>query len=80
MRFILLIISFLLVFVSLSGQVTLDPAYHTYEEIIAELDSLQNLYPDYIKVEQIGTTLGAYPYQEPIPISASSSGTSWIPL
>jgi len=71
MRFILLIISFLLVFVSLSGQVTLDPAYHTYEEIIAELDSLQNLYPDYIKVEQIGTTLGAYPYQEPIPIYAA---------
>lgn len=55
----------------LTAQVTLDPAYHTYPEILAELDSLQNLYPEYLQVVQIGTTLGADPYQEPLPIFAA---------
>ncbi len=63
---VILILSF-----NLAGQVTLDPAYHTYPEILAELDSLQSLYPDYIQVVQIGTTLGADPYQEPLPIYAA---------
>jgi zinc carboxypeptidase/type IX secretion system substrate protein len=57
--------------INLAAQVTLDPAYHTYPEILAELDSLQALYPDYIMIEQIGTTRGADPYQEPLPIYAA---------
>jgi len=63
-------VSILLLSFNLFAQVTLDPAYHTYEEILAELDSLQTLYPDYVMVEQIGTSLGAVPYQDPIPIYA----------
>jgi len=71
MKAIIIAASILIISVNLFAQVTLDPAYHTYLEILAELDSLQSLYPDYIMVEQIGTTLGADPYQDPIPIYAA---------
>ena len=54
----------------LAAQVSLDPRYHTYEEILDEIDSLQTNYPDIVMVQQIGTTLGAVPYQDPIPIYA----------
>ncbi|MBC8416668.1 MAG: hypothetical protein H8E11_09595, partial [Candidatus Cloacimonetes bacterium] len=54
----------------LTAQVSLDPRYHTYEEILLEIDSLQTNYPDIVMVQQIGTTLGAVPYQDPIPIYA----------
>ncbi len=54
----------------LAAQVSLDPRYHTYEEILQEIDSLQTNYPDIVMVQLIGTTLGAVPYQDPIPIYA----------
>jgi len=66
----LFIAVFILMMVSLSAQIGLDARYHTYEEILAVFDSLQTNYPEIVKVEQIGTTLGAVPYQEPIPIWA----------
>ncbi len=59
-----------LLIAGLSAQVVLDPRYHTYEEILQEIDSLQTNYPDIVMVQQIGTTLGAVPYQDPIPIYA----------
>lgn len=55
---------------SLFSQVELDPYYHTYDEILAELDSLQTLYPEWIMVQQIGMSSGA-PYQEQLPIYAA---------
>ena len=60
----------ILLVAGLSAQVVLDPRYHTYEEILQEIDSLQTNYPDIVMVQQIGTTLGAVPYQDPIPIYA----------
>jgi len=54
----------------LSAQVALDPRYHTYDEAVAEIFAYQDTFPDLVKVEQIGTTLGAYPYQDPLPIYA----------
>ena len=39
------------------SQVTLDPRYHTNEEIKSEIDALQELYPEIVKVESIGVTL-----------------------
>ncbi len=54
----------------LSAQVILDPRYHTYEEIVQEISELQTNYPDIVMVQVIGTTLGADPYQDPIPIYA----------
>jgi hypothetical protein len=71
MRLFFIAVVTVFISITLIAQATLDPAYHTYEEILAELDSLQALYPDYIMVEQIGTTLGAVPYQDPIPIYAA---------
>ena len=38
------------------AQVSLPERYHTYAEIIAELDSLQIVYPDYVFVDSIGVT------------------------
>ncbi len=66
------IITVLLVFLiaGLSAQVVLDPRYHTYEEILQEINDLQANHPDIVMVQQIGTTLGADPYQAPIPIYA----------
>ena len=66
------IIFILVVVLSLGlfAQATLDPRYHTYAEIKAEIDSLQELYPDIVMVDSIGTTLGAEPYCEPRPIWA----------
>ena len=68
MKKIILFIIIVSVFISLN-LFSLDPRYHTYEEIKAEIDSLQALYPDWVLVDSIGVTLGA-PYQEPIPIWA----------
>lgn len=66
-----LIIVLLVLFVAgLSAQVVLDPRYHTYEEILQEINELQTNHPDIVMVQQIGTTLGADPYQDPIPIFA----------
>ncbi|MDP8204628.1 MAG: M14 family zinc carboxypeptidase [Candidatus Tenebribacter mawsonii] len=60
----------LLLITALSAQVVLDPRYHTYEEIIQEISELQTNHPDIVSVQVIGTTLGADPYQDPIPIYA----------
>ena len=67
-KYFVLVIIF--IFASLSAQVSLDPRYHTYQEILDEIDSLQTAYPELVMTQQIGTTLGADPYQEPIPIWA----------
>ncbi|RLC54035.1 MAG: hypothetical protein DRH89_09945, partial [Candidatus Cloacimonadota bacterium] len=69
MKQIVMVLLIMLV-AGLSAQVVLDPRYHTYEEIIQEIDSLQTNFPDIVMVQQIGTTLGAVPYQDPIPIYA----------
>jgi len=69
MKQIFAIILILLV-AGLSAQVILDPRYHTYEEIVQEISELQTNYPDIVMVQVIGTTLGADPYQDPIPIYA----------
>jgi len=64
------IIPYLVLFtISLSAQVSLDPYYHTYDEIKAEIDSLQIQFPNLVFVDSIGVTNGA-PYQEPLPIWA----------
>ena len=62
----------LLIFIvaALSAQVSLDPRYHTYDEILQELFAYQDSFPDIVHLQQIGTTLGAVPYQDPIPIWA----------
>ncbi|MDP8201093.1 MAG: M14 family zinc carboxypeptidase [Candidatus Tenebribacter burtonii] len=66
-----LITVLLVLFVTgLSAQVVLDPRYHTYEEIIQEISELQTNHPDIVSVQVIGSTLGADPYQDPIPIYA----------
>lgn len=70
MRYYLLMVAMLLLMLPLSAWSRLDPCYHTYDEIIAELDSLQGVYPDIMLVQQIGTTLGA-PYCDPMPIWAA---------
>jgi hypothetical protein len=38
------------------GQVLLDPRYHTYAEMKAEMDSLAALYPDLCMVDSVGVT------------------------
>ena len=55
----------ILISANLFAQVDLDPRYHTYEEIKAELDSLQNLYPELVFVDSIGVT-----FTDSIPIWA----------
>lgn len=67
-RFFLIILA--LLWAVLSAQVALDPRYHTYEEFVTEIYALQAAYPDTVMVVQIGTTLGADPYQEPLPLYA----------
>ena len=62
------IVLYLILFtLSISAQVSLDPCYHTYDEIKAEIDSLQIQFPNLVFVDSIGVTNGA-PYQEPLPI------------
>ncbi len=51
---ILLLLFF--VAIPLSAQVALPSRYHTYDEIKAELDSLQLVYPDLVFVDSIGVT------------------------
>ncbi len=48
---------FILIYACLFAQVSLDPRYHTYDEIKAEIDSLQSIYPDWVLVDSIGVTL-----------------------
>jgi hypothetical protein len=50
---ILFVLSFVL---SLFSQATLDPRYHTYEEVITELNQYEQDYPDIAKVYVIGET------------------------
>jgi len=53
------IVSWCLLFfvaIPLSAQVALPSRYHTYDEIKAELDSLQLEYPDLVFVDSIGVT------------------------
>ena len=38
------------------GSAQLDPRYHTYEEMVAELDSLVTLYPHIMRVDSIGVS------------------------
>ncbi|MEA2096744.1 MAG: M14 family zinc carboxypeptidase [Candidatus Cloacimonadota bacterium] len=66
----LITVLLVLLIAGLSAQVVLDPRYHTYEEILQEINDLQANHPDIVMVQQIGTTLGADPYQDPIPIFA----------
>lgn len=47
----------------------LDPVYHSYDEIVTELNELQELYPEWAHVEVIGTSTGGAE-QEPQPIYA----------
>lgn len=35
---------------------TIDPQYHTYDEMVMELDSLMNLYPQIAKMESLGVS------------------------
>jgi hypothetical protein len=37
-------------------KLSFDPAYHTYQEMVKELDSLQSVYPDIAKMDSIGTS------------------------
>jgi len=37
-------------------KLSFDPAYHTYQEMVAELDSLQNVYPDVARMDSIGVS------------------------
>ncbi|MDP8288506.1 MAG: M14 family zinc carboxypeptidase, partial [Candidatus Electryonea clarkiae] len=46
----------LLIALPLSAQVALPSRYHTYDEIKAELDSLQLMYPDLVFVDSIGVS------------------------
>ena len=66
MKKMLIMLSFLILYVFVSAE--LDPRYHTNEEIYEEIIQLQEDNPDIVMVEQIGTTLGADPYREPMPI------------
>ncbi len=75
MKKLITILLMLLVAV-LSAQVVLDPRYHTYEEILQEIDSLQINHPDIVMVQQIGITNGADPYQDPIPVYAVKLSTN----
>ncbi len=63
------IILSILIFVSfnilLNSQATLDPRYHTYDEIITELNQYEAEYPQIAKVYQIGIT-----HTDSIPIYA----------
>ncbi len=61
----LLLLLFLLYSFSLFSQATLDPRYHTYDEIITELNQYEQDYPNIAKVYQIGTT-----HTDSIPIYA----------
>ncbi len=45
-----------LITINLLAQATLDPRYHTYDEIITELNQYEQDYPDIAKVYQIGIT------------------------
>ena len=65
MKKIIIATIFILIYTYLFSQVSLDPRYHTYDEIKAELDSLQNLYPDLVFVDSIGVT-----FTDSIPIWA----------
>ncbi|MBC8312835.1 MAG: hypothetical protein H8E33_01125 [Candidatus Cloacimonetes bacterium] len=56
MKKIILFLSLLIIHSILISQISLDPRYHTYSEIKAELDSLQELYPDLVFVDSIGVT------------------------
>ncbi|MBT4333988.1 MAG: hypothetical protein HOD64_12020, partial [Candidatus Cloacimonetes bacterium] len=69
MKSIITIVLIMLI-TALSAQVVLDERYHTYEEIIQEISELQANHPDIVSVHVIGSTLGADPYQDPIPIYA----------
>ncbi len=65
-----LVLLLMLVSALLTGQVALDPRYHTYDEMIDEIFALQDSFPDLVMVQHIGNTLGADPYQDPLPIYA----------
>jgi hypothetical protein len=60
----------LLLCATMLAQVALDPRYHTYDEILDEIFALQDSFPDLVMVQQIGSSLGADPYQDPMPIYA----------
>jgi hypothetical protein len=62
-------ILFCLLTLSLAAQTNLPGFYHTYPEIIEQLNQWQTQYPDLVKVEIIGYTSGA-PYIEPMPVYA----------
>ena len=66
-----LILLIILIFTTqfLNAQIGVDPRYHTYDEIKAEIDSLQNAYSQFVMVDSIGSTTGS-PYQDPLPIWA----------
>jgi len=55
--YLTIIISIIFILSDLSFSQTLDTRYHTNEEIKEEIDTLQALYPEIVKVESIGVTL-----------------------
>jgi len=36
------------------GSLLIDPRYHTYEEMVQEIDSIATLYPQIVKLETLG--------------------------
>jgi hypothetical protein len=50
------IIIFAVLIITLAAQIGLPPRYHTYDEMKAELDSLQAVYPDLVYIDSIGVT------------------------
>lgn len=57
---VLVVVFFILVFfpVLVSAQATIDPRYHTYDEIMADIFALQAEYPTMVKVDSIGHSSG----------------------
>lgn len=69
MKKTIIFILFIFMIHLLNAQIGVDPRYHTYAEIKAEIDSLQSVFPQFVMVDSIGATTGA-PYQDPLPVWA----------
>lgn len=76
MKYLIIALALAISIAGLSAQTGLDPRYHTYDQMKALIDSLEAEYPELMKVDSIGATLGADPYQEPLPIWAVKLATN----
>ncbi len=47
---------FFLFSISARGATEIDPRYHTYEEVVAELDSISQIYPEITRLDSIGVS------------------------